>query len=30
MKTLGICSFDQNPPLSTEGAVSKEFFIEEA
>ncbi|EFA00374.1 uncharacterized protein LOC103312206 [Tribolium castaneum] len=30
MKTLGICSYDKNPLLSTNGLIPKEFFIEEA
>lgn len=30
MKTLGYCSYNKNPPLSPEGMVSKDFFLEEA
>ncbi|CAH0548043.1 unnamed protein product [Brassicogethes aeneus] len=30
MKTLGICIYDKNPPLSSECMVSKDFFVDEA
>lgn len=30
MNTLGICAYDEKPPLNLDNMVSKEFFIEEA
>ncbi|RZC43197.1 uncharacterized protein BDFB_007505 [Asbolus verrucosus] len=29
-QTLGICNYDKKPPLSTEGLVAQETFVEEA
>ncbi|KAB0796207.1 hypothetical protein PPYR_10268 [Photinus pyralis] len=30
MRTVGVCSFNQNPPLTPDGMVAKNIFIDEA
>ncbi|KAF2897527.1 hypothetical protein ILUMI_08649 [Ignelater luminosus] len=30
MRTVGVCSFNERPPLTKDGMVAKEYFIEEA
>lgn len=30
MHTLGVCSYNQNPPSNGDGTINKEYFVDEA